>query len=197
MGVVETTEELCKRCYICVRSCPAKAIKIKEEQIYILDERCIGCGICVTACSQNAINIENSIDRTLELINSGQNVLALLGSSFPAAFYEYNPKQIITATKQLGFKEVLEVAFGAELVSIEYKNLVKNAGMDVIISSTCPAIVNYIEKYHPSLIQFLAPIVSPMTAMGRLIKQHYSPGAKVVYIGPCAAKKKGKRRSNT
>ncbi|MCK4965708.1 4Fe-4S binding protein [bacterium] len=192
MGVVETIEERCKRCYICVRNCPAKAIKIEEEQIYILDERCIGCGICVTACSQNAIKIESSIQRTYELINSGQNIFVLLGSSFPAAFNEYKPRQIITAIKQLGFEQVLEVAFGAELVSIEYKNLVKNAGMDVIISSTCPAIVNYIEKYHTSLIQFLAPIVSPMTAMGRLIKQQYSPGAKVVYIGPCAAKKKEK-----
>ena len=66
MGVVETIEERCKRCYICVRNCPAKAIKIEEEQIYILDERCIGCGISVTACSQNAIKIESSVKRTYE-----------------------------------------------------------------------------------------------------------------------------------
>lgn len=191
MGVVETTDKRCKRCYICVRNCPAKAIKIEEEQIYILDERCIGCGICVIACSQNAIKIRSSKENTYELINSGNQVIALLGSSFPAAFHKQKPKQLITAIKNLGFTKVMEVAFGAELVSSEYKNLVKNADMDVIISSTCPAIVNLIEKYHPSLIKFLAPIVSPMTAMGRIIKDDY-PDAKVIYIGPCVAKKKEK-----
>ncbi len=86
MGVVETIKDLCKRCYSCVRNCPAKAIKIKEGQAYVLDERCIGCGNCVKICSQNAKKIESGIEKTYELINSYQRVFAVLAPSFPAAF---------------------------------------------------------------------------------------------------------------
>ena len=192
MGVVETIKDKCKRCYSCVRNCPAKAIKIREGQAYVIDERCIGCGNCVKICSQNAKKIESGIENTYKLLNSGQKVFAVLAPSFPASFNEFKPRQIVTALKKLGFEQVIEVAFGADMISKEYSKLFKQNNMWVIISSPCPAIVNFIEKYHPSLIPFLAPIVSPMMAIGRIIKYKYAPDANVVFIGPCIAKKKEK-----
>lgn len=195
MGVVETIKDRCKRCYSCVRNCPAKAIKIEEGQAYVLDERCIGCGNCVKICSQNAKKIESGIEKTYELITSHQRVFAVLAPSFPAAFNECKPRQIVTAIKKLGFEQVLEVAFGADMISTEYKELFKQDKKWIIISTPCPAIVNYIEKYQPNLIPFLAPIVSPMMAIGRIVKHKYSPEAKVVFIGPCIAKKKEKSDS--
>src|SRR4030042_1963273 len=175
MGIVETIKDKCKRCYSCVRNCPAKAIKIEEGQAYVLEERCIGCGNCVKICSQNAKKIESGIENTYKLLNSGKKIFAVLAPSFPASFNEFKPRQIVSALKKLGFEQVLEVAFGADMVSGEYSKLFKQNNMWVIISTPCPAIVNFIEKYHPSLIPFLAPIVSPMMAIGRIIKYKYAP----------------------
>ena len=88
----------------------------------------------------------------------------------------------------MGFAEVLEVAFGAELLGREYRKLALNS-QRALISSPCPALVAYIEKYVPELIPNLVPLVSPMVALGRLVKQQYRPEARVVFIGPCIAKK--------
>ena len=83
MGVVETIKDKCKRCYSCVRNCPAKAIKIREGQAYVIDERCIGCGNCVKICSQNAKKIESGIENTYKHLNSGQKVFAVLAHHSP------------------------------------------------------------------------------------------------------------------
>ena len=90
----------------------------------------------------------------------------------------------------------MEDAFGAELVCREYTRLLQEKKEGPIFSSTCPAVVSYVEKFYPQLVDHLAPIVSPMIAMGRLIKQTYNPQAKVVFIGPCAAKKAESKDEN-
>jgi signal transduction histidine kinase len=91
--------------------------------------------------------------------------------------------------KALGFSEVTEVAFGADLIAQAHARWAKENNHNLCISSPCPALVLYIKKYFPSLVSSLAPFVSPMVAMGRVIKEAYRPGAKVVFIGPCIAKK--------
>lgn len=192
MPVVQTIKDRCKRCYSCVRICPAKAIRVSEGQAEVIRERCIGCGSCVRVCSQNAKRIENGIDGTERLLSAMDPVYAILAPSFPAAFSDIKPGQIIAAIYQLGFAQVTEVALGADLISKKYKDLVDNDIMPIIISTPCPAVVEYIQKYRPELTLFLAPIVSPMIATGRVIKQKLNPKAKVVFIGPCIAKKKEK-----
>jgi len=89
----------------------------------------------------------------------------------------------------LGSIKVVEVSFGADLVAREYNILLDNNDNRSYISSDCPAVVACIEKHHPDLVQNLAPIVSPMVAIGRVIKKKYSEKAKIVFIGPCIAKK--------
>ena len=90
--------------------------------------------------------------------------------------------------RSLGFKYVLEVSFGADLVADRYKKLVEE-NKDYYISSDCPSIVNYIKHYHPDLVDNLAPIVSPMVAMSRVVHAKYGKDIKIVFIGPCVAKK--------
>jgi len=90
--------------------------------------------------------------------------------------------------KALGFKEVWEGAIGAELISRPYRQLLEKDPGKPIISSFCPVIVSYIEKYLPQLIDNLAPIVSPMIAAGRAIKKTKGEGWRVVYIAPCLAR---------
>ena len=192
MGVVETIRDKCKRCYSCVRNCPAKAIRIVEGQAEVISERCIGCGNCVTVCAQKAKKIESGIETTNELLASGDEVYAILAPSFPAAFPEQKPAKIVGALKKLGFHKVVEVAIGADMTAREYANLFKEKTMPTVLSSPCPAIVEFIQKYHPSLLLFLAPIVSPMIATGRIIKQKLNPNGRIIFIGPCIAKKKEK-----
>jgi signal transduction histidine kinase/iron only hydrogenase large subunit-like protein len=191
MGVVATIPEKCKRCYSCVRECPAKAIKVIGGQATVIEEQCIGCGNCVKVCAQKAKRIEDSTTLVREFLESKDRVFACLAPSFPVAFYPTHPGRIIASLRKLGFGDIWEVAFGAELISREYAKLFKNALQNgkYVISTPCPAIVSYIEKYMPSLHDALAPIVSPMIAVGRAIRKRYGPGVRIVFIGPCIAKK--------
>jgi len=187
MPVVSTIKEKCRRCYTCVRTCPAKAIKVEEGQAKVVRERCIACGSCIKVCRQEAKAVRDSVSTVKELFWNNEKVISCLAPSFPAAFPQVKPGQVISAVKALGFTEVMEVAFGADLVA--HARWARKNGGRLYISSPCPALVLYIKKYFPSLVANLTPIVSPMMAMGRVIKRSYSPGAKVVFIGPCIAKK--------
>jgi signal transduction histidine kinase/iron only hydrogenase large subunit-like protein len=187
--VVSTIEKKCKRCYSCVRLCPAKAIKVVRGQAQVIKERCISCGNCIKVCPQHAKHIRDGIEQTTHFLQSSDPVYAVLAPSFPAAFLFVQPGQIIAGLQQLGFAQVLDVAFGADLIVDDYNQIVQSDVMPIVITSPCPAIVNYIEKYMPHLTLMLAPIVSPMIAIGRVIKEKINPDAHVVFIGPCIAKK--------
>jgi nitrogen-specific signal transduction histidine kinase/Fe-S-cluster-containing hydrogenase component 2 len=189
MSIVYTDRKKCKGCYACIRRCPCKAIRVKEGLAQVIGERCIACGTCLQVCVPKAKQVESDIGIAWQLLTQNHNAIAILSSSFPAALLKCSPWQLVAALKKLGFSEVMEDAFGAELVSREYARLISKDKDKPILSSNCPAIVTYIEKYHPPLIGNLAPIVSPMIAMGRVIKQQYNPQAKVIFIGPCVAKK--------
>jgi len=154
----------------------------------VIEDRCIGCGTCFKVCGQGAKEVSNSIPEVRDLLASEDPVVACLAPSFPAAFPGMKPGQVVSGARALGFAEVLEVAFGAELLGREYRKLALNS-QRALISSPCPALVAYIEKYVPELIPNLVPLVSPMVALGRLVKQQYRPEARVVFIGPCIAKK--------
>jgi two-component system, NtrC family, sensor kinase len=188
-AVVTTIRDRCKRCYTCIRNCPAKAIKVEDGQAKVMEERCIACGNCYKVCAQSAKMIESGVEAVWDLLDGDEPVLAAIAPSFPAAFDDCTPGQLITAIRWLGFQEVLEVAVGAEMVGREYTRLIAELPSGTLISSPCPAVVSLIEKYYPSLIPYLAPIVSPVVALGRAIKSVYRPGARLIFIGPCVAKK--------
>jgi len=189
MGFIYTIEEQCQGCYACVRSCPVKAIKVKEGIARVMDELCVACGYCLNICAIGAKQARSDIDVVWQLLGQPSPVIAVISSTLPAAFPGIRPKQIVSALKKLGFNEVTETAFGAELICREYGRFLKENRDRPVISSTCPAMVSFIEKFYPQLIDNLAPIVSPTVAMGRVIKWQYNPEAKVVFIGPCVAKK--------
>ena len=189
MSIVYTEREKCKGCYACIRGCPCKAIKVEEGLAQVIKERCIACGTCLQVCATRAKRVESDIGLVWQLLGQYPSVIAILSSSFPAALPEARPGQLVTALRTLGFSEVMEDSFGAELVGQEYTQLLSKDKDRSVLSSNCPAVVAYIEKYHPQLINNLAPIVSPTIASARMIKWQYNPEAKVVFIGPCVAKK--------
>lgn len=187
--LVYTIKELCRTCYTCVRECPARAIRIVGGQAEVIDERCIVCGNCTMVCSQGAKVFLNTTDRVAKLLESAPLVAAIVAPSFPAEFSELSDhKTLVGMIKALGFEYVAEVSFGADLVADRYKKLVAE-NRNFYISSDCPSIVNYVKFYHPGLVDSLAPIVSPMVAMGRVIREKYGKETRIVFIGPCIAKK--------
>jgi iron only hydrogenase large subunit-like protein/nitrogen-specific signal transduction histidine kinase len=187
--LVYTIKELCRTCYTCVRECPAKAIRIVGGQAEVIVERCIACGNCTKVCSQGAKVFLNTTDRVIKLLGTNPDVAAIIAPSFPAEFYDIPDHHVLTGMiRALGFKYVAEVSFGADLVADRYKKLVSE-DKKFLISSDCPSIVNYVKFYHPALVDNLAPVVSPMVAMSRVVREKYGKDTKIVFIGPCVAKK--------
>jgi iron only hydrogenase large subunit-like protein/nitrogen-specific signal transduction histidine kinase len=187
--LVYTIKELCRTCYTCVRECPAKAIRIVGGQAEVIVERCIACGNCTKVCSQGAKVFLNTTDRVLNLLEKEPKVAAIIAPSFPAEFSDIADfRTLIGMIRSVGFEYVAEVSFGADLVADRYKKLVTES-RDYYISSDCPSIVNYIKFYHPALVDRLAPVVSPMVAMSRVVHEKYGADTKIVFIGPCIAKK--------
>ncbi|MBN2355808.1 GHKL domain-containing protein [candidate division KSB1 bacterium] len=172
-----------------MRNCPTKAIRIEHGQAMVMEEDCICCGRCVIVCAQNAKKIASAIEPSLEILASSEDTYAILAPSFPAAFPQVKPNQVISALYRLGFKHIWSAAVGADMISVEYRRLVSKDSVVTLISTPCPALVSYIEKHQPDLLMFLAPIVSPMIATGRRIRAHHNPDAKIIFIGPCIAKK--------
>ncbi|HPY67656.1 MAG TPA: [Fe-Fe] hydrogenase large subunit C-terminal domain-containing protein [Bacteroidales bacterium] len=187
--LVYTIKELCRTCYTCVRECPAKAIRIAGGQAEVITDRCIACGNCTKVCSQGAKVFLNTIDRVIKLLQDEENVAAIVAPSFPAEFLEFKDYRLFVGMiRALGFKYVCEVSFGADIVADRYKQLISE-NREFYITSDCPSIVNYVRFYHPDLVDKLAPIVSPMVAMGRVIRKKYGEDIKIVFIGPSVAKK--------
>jgi len=189
MPLVTTIKERCRVCYTCVRECPAKAIRISDGQAEVLPQRCIGCGNCVRECSQHAKQVLSHIERVEALLAGPQRVSACIAPSFPAEFDDVDYRRLVGMIRALGFDLVNEVAFGADLVADRYRTLLAVRNGKRYIETCCPAIVAFVERYHPNLVNALAPVVSPMIASARALRRIYDQDLKVVFIGPCIAKK--------
>ena len=140
-------------------------------------------------CSQYAKQVRNTTDQVRELLASDRRVAACLAPSFPAEFTDCEPEQLVGMMRMLGFDLVQEVSFGADLVAREYRRLLAVPDGQRYIATTCPAITTYVEKYLPELVECLVPVVSPMIATARALRQIHGESLAVVFIGPCIAKK--------
>jgi len=178
----------CKNCYKCIRHCPVKAIRFSGNQAHIIGNECILCGQCFVVCPQNAKEIASEVERVKVLIQSGAPVVASLAPSFVANYHGVGIESMRKAFKALGFYDVEETAQGAAVVKTEYERMLREDERDVLISSCCHSINLLIQKKFPSVMEYLADVVSPMQAHCRDIKKRI-PGAKTVFVGPCVAKK--------
>ncbi len=185
-------ENTCINCYACVRVCPVKAIEVKAGQNFarIIESRCVGCGSCLNICPVNAVSYRSSKKEVLELLKGDAPVAAICAPSISGEFVDITDyRKFVQMIRQLGFSYVCEVTFGVDLVAREYKNLFDNFKGKYFITSMCPVVVSMVEKYHPELVQNLAPIISPIVATAMAVRKEYGQNVKVVLIGPCIQSK--------
>lgn len=188
MSILKFKKANCKNCYKCVRNCPVKAIEVKDHQAQIIEQDCILCGNCMLICPQNAKEVRSDTSIVKNLIREGKTVIASVAPSFISNYDVKNFKSFANALKKLGFSQVLETAEGAHVVKSRYEQMVSEHWNDTIISSCCPTVVSLIQKHYPEALKYLAPVLSPMQAHAKLIKERV-PDSVVVFIGPCISKK--------
>lgn len=176
----------------CQVACKIKAISINEENAASINkDKCISCGACVYQCPFGAISDKSYILNVIDMIkksdnNSKYKVYAMVAPSISSQFTYAKLGQVITGLKELGFYTVIEAALGADMVAqAESKELAEKG---FLTSSCCPAFVSYIKSEFPDLLPLVSHNPSPMAALAKYIKQT-TEDAKVIFIGPCTAKK--------
>ncbi|MEI3162627.1 MAG: [Fe-Fe] hydrogenase large subunit C-terminal domain-containing protein [Lachnospirales bacterium] len=188
MSYIKVRKANCKNCYKCLKNCLVKSIKYVNDKVEIIEDACILCGVCMTTCPQKAKKIQNDIEYIKEYVaNPDITTVVSLDPSFVAAFGE-NAPALGWALKSLGFDYVEEAAIGAKYVTKEYLRLIKEGKINNIISSACPAINMYVQKYYPNLTKWLAPVMSPALVHGRIIKEQRGADVKVIHLTPCLAR---------
>lgn len=196
--VISTNPARCRDCYRCVRTCPVKAVRVAGGQAEVVPELCVECGACVLACPQKAKVVRDGLDAVKAALRERRTVVASVAPSVAAYFpVDGDPARGLTsfepvgrALAELGFAGSGETALGAAMVGPAHREwAASHAEQWPVIASSCPVVVNLVEQFYPDLIGHIAPVVSPMVAHGRYLKQVYGQDAFVVFIGPCFAKK--------
>ncbi len=176
----------------CQLACKVKAISINEDNAAAIDnKKCIQCGACVYQCPFGAISDKSYILNVIDMIKKSESngkyrVYAMVAPSISSQFSYAKLGQVITGLKELGFYTVIEAALGADMVAAAESRELAEKG--VLTSSCCPAFVQYVKSAFPGLLQYVSHNLSPMATLAKYIKET-TPGAKVVFIGPCTAKK--------
>ena len=199
----------CIRCGKCAKACPYNAIVhlqrpcaaacgmdaiVSDEhgRATINQDKCVACGQCLVSCPFGAIVDKGQIFQVIQSILKGDKVIAIVAPAFVGQFGKHStPGKFVTAMKQLGFARVVEVAVGADLCTIEEaKDFLEKvpAEQNYMATSCCPAWHSMIYKLFPSETDKISMTFTPMVFTARLMKKEF-PGCKVVFVGPCAAKK--------
>ena len=181
----------------CQTACKIKAISMDENKAAKIDDsKCISCGACVYQCPFGAITDKSFIVNVIELLKNSKNntaykMYAVVAPSISSQFSYAKLGQVVSGIKELGFDTVMEAALGADMVAkAESKELAEKG---FLTSSCCPAFVDYVKKSFPELVPYISHNLSPMATIAKYIKDKFK-GAKVVFIGPCTAKKAEVRR---
>ena len=190
---VTLDKDRCRGCTNCIKRCPTEAIRVRDGKAMIINERCIDCGECIRVCPYHA---KLAVTDNLDMMKNFKYKIALPAPSLYGQFRDLTINQVLSALLDIGFDEVFEVAYAAEIVSkFTREALAKGNLKKPVISSACPAVVRLVQIRFPSLIDNLLDICSPMDTAAILAKKEAikKTGLKeeeigVFFISPCAAK---------
>ena len=190
---LHTVKTDCQDCYKCVRRCPVKAIKIEDSSAMIVPDLCIACGTCYRVCPAKAKQPRGDLARAKYLASSGKEIYVSLAPSWITEFPDLTAEQIVAAIRKLGIRGVSETALGAQEITAQTVKIIKDSVAKgenkLFISTACPAVVEYIEKYLPELTPNLTNLASPLLAHCRMLKEKFGSHIETIFIGPCIAKK--------
>lgn len=186
-------ESKCLGCTNCIKACPTQAIRVRNGKAVIINEKCIDCGECIKICPHHS---KNAITDSIDSIKNYAYKVALIAPTFLSQFKdEVSINAILTSIKNIGFDEVLEVAYSAEILGkVLNKELNRKIMNAPLISSACPAIVRLVQVRFPELVPNLVTLESPMEVEGRLARKRLTDqGMKdedigIFFITPCPAK---------
>lgn len=190
--LVSIDKKKCNNCFSCIRVCPVKAIQTKSTAAYptIVNERCIGCGACIETCGPKAIDYRSSLEIVKAILKAKGKKAVIVAPSISSEFEDITDyRKFVEMIKSLGANYVLEVSFGVDLIAHKYLQFFSNFKGRYYITSCDPVVVSFIEKYHPNLINNLAPFVSPPIAAAKVVRKKYGDNIKLIYIGPDIAYK--------
>ncbi|MDR0760067.1 MAG: methyl-accepting chemotaxis protein [Treponema sp.] len=191
-AVIRIDEKKCVNCHACIAACPVKYCNNGTgETVTINHELCIGCGSCIRACTHGARQIVDDSEQFFDALDKKEKIIAIVApaaaSNFPGLYLNLNGY-----LKSRGVEAVFDVSFGAELTVFSYLKYLKEKHPSFCISQPCPAIVTYIEIYHPELIPCLAPADSPMLHIIKMIREYYPQyrNHRIAVLSPCIAKRR-------
>lgn len=191
-GLIFTSEN-CIGCNKCIKGCPVLGsnIAIRDDDcshIIVDGSKCIHCGNCLKNCEHDARYFRDDMDALISALKNGESIDLMIAPSFFLS-YEDNAGNLLGFLKSLGFKHIYDVSVGANICSWGYIKYANESGRNGLIASTCPAVVDYIEKYQPSLIDRLVPIKSPVSCLRTLLKKRNpDSNTKYAFLGPCVGK---------
>jgi len=190
--VIQIDEEKCINCYACITGCPVKyCMDGSGDKLTINVDLCIGCGNCISICTHKARKLLDDTPHFFSDLKQGQKMVAVVAPAVASVF----PEQFLKLNgwlKSLGVGAFFDVSFGAELTVISYLEYINAKKPRMVIAQPCPAIVTFIQIYHPELIPYLAPADSPMLHTAKMIREYYPEykDHKLVIISPCIAKRR-------
>ena len=192
MGLVFTNDE-CIGCNKCIRacSCLGACVAIEEAgnpRINVDEEKCVACGACIDACEHHAREFNDDTERFFSDLKKGESISILLAPAFKAN-YPAEYEKVLGGLKKCGVNRIISVSFGADITTWGYLNYVKKYNFTGGISQPCPAVVGYIERYAPQLIEKLFPVHSPMMCGAIYARKEMGITDKLAFISPCIAKK--------
>ncbi|MGD9581424.1 MAG: [Fe-Fe] hydrogenase large subunit C-terminal domain-containing protein, partial [Vampirovibrionia bacterium] len=188
---IHTIEEKCVGCNKCVRGCPAiyanvAYLKDGKTKIKVDQEKCIRCGHCLEQCDHGARDYHDDTERFFKDIESGKKISVIAA---PAVRFNFdNYRTLFGYLKRIGINLIYDVSFGADICTWAYLKAIKDYKLDSVIAQPCPAIVAYIERYMPSLIEKLAPIHSPALCTAVYLKKHAKIEDNIAFLSPCIGK---------
>lgn len=187
--IIYTNKARCRDCYRCLRACPVKAIKIENNQASIEENLCIACGTCIRECPQKAKTYRHDTESVFERLEGKDKVVLSLAPSILSLFSQWELMRLPSACRALGFDYVGLTSVGAQATAWFTAQHIQKNPDQLTICSACPAVVNWIEHYHPQFVPALVPVLSPMIAHAKHLKTRLGSQTTVVFAGPCIAKK--------